>query len=120
MKRTKQILKSRQGIAIENAVVFMLVIFLLCALITSLTTLGNYQTKIENLTLQQKAEIDQIGEDYIASVKEPHTFDKDAYENYTCTVTDNTLTVSRDNKLVLCVEHENDGTIITKWCYSNP
>lgn len=116
MKRTKQILKSRQGIAIENAVVFMLVIFLLCALITSLTTLGNYQTKIENLTLQQKAEIDQIGEDYIAG----EINGDGSSEKYTWETGENTLTVkNKDSKVVLYIEHKNDGTI-TKWCYSNP
>ena len=92
--KLKQILKSKRGIALENAILFMLIIFTLCALLISLTLLGHYQVKIEKMTLQQDIEIEQIGEDYLASVKAKTTF-TDTYENYAYEVDGNALTVWR-------------------------
>jgi hypothetical protein len=67
--KLKQILKSKQGMALENAILFMLTIFLLRALLTSLTLIGHYQVKIDNRALLRDVEIEQIGEDYLASIK---------------------------------------------------
>ena len=47
--KLKQILKSKRGMALENAILFMLIIFSLCALLTSLTLIGHYQVKIEKM-----------------------------------------------------------------------
>lgn len=83
--KLKQILKSKSGVAIENAVMFILVIFSLCALLTSLTLIGHYQVKYEKNILKQDIEIDQIGEDflkYLASNPENKEFTLN-YDNYT-------------------------------------
>lgn len=122
----KKILKSKQGIAIENAIVFMLVIFLLCALLTGLTLIGHFQVKTQNQTLQIDVEIDQIGEDYLSSVKANEDFTKD-YENYTYKVEGNALTVWHKNDqtetVLLYVEADltvDDTLNVTKWRYSLP
>ena len=108
----------------ENALLFMLVIFSLSALITSLTLIGHYQVKIENITLLQDVEIDQIGEDYLASIAKKQTFTP-VYENYDYSVSGNALSVWRtgDNpeNVVLYVEAERtaDGQVnVIKWRYS--
>ena len=124
--KLRQMLKSKRGMALENAILFMLIIFSLCALLTSLTLLGHYQVKIEKMTLQQDIEIEQIGEDYLASVKAKTTF-TDTYENYAYEVDGNALTVWRktdeNKKAVLYVEAEltaDEELNVNVWRYSLP
>ena len=124
--KLKQILKSKQGMALENAILFMLIIFSLCALLTSLTLIGHYQVKIGKMTLQQDIEIEQIGEDYLASVKAQTSFEQ-TYANYAYEVSGNALTVWRktdeNKKAVLYVEAEltaDEELNVNVWRYSLP
>ena len=124
--KLRQMLKSKRGMALENAILFMLIIFTLCALLTSLTLLGHYQVKIEKMTLQQDIEIEQIGEDYLASVKAQTSFEQ-TYTNYAYEVSGNALTVWRktdeNKKAVLYVEAEltaDDELNVNVWRYSLP
>ena len=124
--KLRQMLKSKRGMALENAILFMLIIFTLCALLTSLTLLGHYQVKIEKMTLQQDIEIEQIGEDYLASVKAKTTFEQ-TYTNYAYEVGGNALTVWRktdeNKKAVLYVEAEltaDEELNVNVWRYSLP
>lgn len=122
----KQILKSKRGIALENAILFMLIIFSLCALLTSLSLIGHYQLKIEETILQNDVEIDQIGEDYLASLKTGEEKFAESYENYAYEVEGTALTVwhknDRERSTVLYVEAEVNGeqVDILKWRYSSP
>lgn len=123
--KIKQILKDKKGIALENAILFEIIIFSLCFLLTSLTLIGHYQVKIENLTLLNDVEIEQIGDDYLASVKAGEALTKD-YTNYAYEVSGNTLTVWHKNdeseSAVLYVEAELvEGQLnVNKWRYSLP
>ena len=124
--KIKQILKDKKGIALENAILFEIIIFSLCFLLTSMTLIGHYQVKIENLTLLNDVEIEQIGDDYLASVKAgEEKFAKD-YTNYAYEVSGNTLTVWHKNdeskSAVLYVEAELvEGQLnVNKWRYSLP
>ncbi len=124
--KLKQILKSKQGIALENAILFMLIIFLLCALLTSLTLIGHYQVKTDKLTLLNDVAIEQIGEDYLASVERGEAFSQ-TYENYAYRVDGNALTVWRNNdkskSAVLYVEAEltaENRVKVSQWRYSLP
>ena len=121
-----KICKWKRGIALEFAVLFMLVIFLLCTLLMSLSLLGHKQLNLEKMTLLQDVEIDQIGEDYLMSVKENEAFNK-TYENYSYQVEGNALTVWRKSddcgEVVLYVEAEltDEKTFtIHRWRYSLP
>ena len=123
--KIKQILKDKKGIALENAILFEIIIFSLCFLLTSLTLIGHYQVKIENLTLLNDVEIEQIGDDYLASVKAGEKLTKD-YTNYAYEVSGNTLTVWHKNdeskSAVLYVEAElvDEQLNVSKWRYSLP
>lgn len=123
--KIKQILKDKKGIALENAILFEIIIFSLCFLLTSLTLIGHYQVKIENLTLLNNVEIEQIGDDYLASVKAGEALTKD-YTNYAYEVSGNTLTVWHKNdeskSAVLYVEAElvDEQLNVSKWRYSLP
>jgi len=121
-----KILKSKKGIAIENALLFMMVIFSLCFLVSSFALIGHYQGEIENIKIAQRAELDQIGEYYIAS--ENYTdfntkINSEDYSGYICEVDDenNTLTVKVKvgGNVVLYVKKGADGNPIV-WRYSSP
>lgn len=126
--KLNNILKNKRGMALENAILFMLIIFSLCALLTSLTLIGHYQVKIEKMTLLQDVEIEQIGEDYLASIQAKEEFTQ-TYENYAYEVSESgkALTVWRktdENKTaVLYVEAEltaDEKVNVNVWRYSLP
>lgn len=125
--KLRQILKSKSGVAIENAILFILVIFSLCALLTSLTLIGHYQVKYEKNLLIQDIEIDQIGEDFLECVKNNSKF-QTTYKkyDYVVNVNGNALSVwlkdDENKNVLLYVEAElTDGkVIVNKWRYSLP
>lgn len=124
--KLNQILKSKRGIALEDAILFMLIIFTLCALLVSLTSLGYHQVRIEKMALHQDIEIDQIGEDYLASVKAKTIFEQ-TYTNYAYEVSGNALTVwhktDENKRAVLYVEAEltaEEQLNVNVWRYSLP
>ena len=115
--KSKQILKSKKGIALENAILFMVIVFSFCALLTSLPLYGLSLTKLEKSTLDNRVALEQIGEDFLAG-DTAETLNTN-YENYTCEVADNTLTVKNtDGTVVLYIV--KDGKTIIQWRYSSP
>lgn len=121
--RLTKILKSKRGIALENAILFMMIIFSLCALLTSLTLLGHYQVKIEKSLLLQDVKLDQIGEDYLYCISQGEEF-TEVYDDYTYEVSGNALSVWHKNDAtktaVLYVEAELVGQEVNviSWRYS--
>ena len=122
MKMTK-FLKNKRGMALESAILFMIIIFMFCSLIMTMTLIGHHQLKIENTAILRDAALDQIGEDFVADQL------AEDYENYRYKVSDDgsTLTVWRENDgtktVLLYVEVERtDGVIsgISSWRYSAP
>jgi hypothetical protein len=59
-------LKSKRGAAIESALTFMIIIFSLCFLLTSLALWGYYQIKLASVRTEVYVEVEQIGEDFVA------------------------------------------------------
>ena len=111
--KPRRILKNKKGIALENAILFMVIVFSFCALLTSLTLFGHYQTKLDKITLTNKVALEQIGEDFLADDMKPN------YENYTLEINENTLTVTNTNGTVVLYV-EKDGGKIIQWRYSSP
>lgn len=124
MKRTK-LLKSKRGIALENAILFLLVIFSFCALLTGMVAIGHAQIKVDAAVLQRDVQIDQIGEDYLTSVRKGEKF-TEKYDNYDYTVEGSVLTVWRNDdtkKTVLLyvdAKKVDDTLTVTAWRYSAP
>lgn len=121
-----KLLKNKRGMALENAILFMLIIFSLCALLTSLTLIGHFQTNINKLTLENEIKLEQIGENFVAS---PQSFSEVVeYENYTC------IPVGSENyamavypksdtefkSALLYIEVAKDSGKILHWRYSLP
>ena len=113
----KKILKSKSGVVIESAILFLIVIFVLCYMIIVFNQKGYDNGQYESERAIGKVKIDQIGEDFL-------TYRGDLnleYENYTYEVTDSTLTVWHENNqydAVLYVELEGDNVVA--WRYSQP
>jgi hypothetical protein len=136
-----KILKNKKGFAMETAIWFMLLISALCFLMTSVAIYGHYQTKFEQSELWQEALIDQIGEDYLASIKagkacdSAYGFQADSHitnggyyggGQYCYSLQDNVFRVwragDRNKKIILYVESsESNGEIVVNaWRYSEP
>ena len=61
MKRTKT--QSRRGAALESAIIFMVVVFTLCLLVTSVMLVTRQKNGISQATLERVTTVDEIGED---------------------------------------------------------
>lgn len=116
------ILKSKKGIAIENAILFMMIIFSLCFLIASFTLIGHHQGEIEKAVLENRIELDQIGENFVADASS-FTDQPTTLGNYTYKAVNGVLTVWHKNdaekNVMLYVEVDNTGDVIV-WRYSQP
>ena len=99
--KLRPLLKSKKGISLESAMLFMMIIFSFCFLLASLAIYGHYQVKIDSLLAEHYADKEQIGEDFVAylqvaDIQEaavaagPKTFaayleeNSIQYENYSC------------------------------------
>lgn len=131
----KKILKSKSGVALENALLFMLVIFSLCALLTSLTLVGFFQTRINQLTIQHEVELEEIGEDFLYHVKHtPSGKFEHSNTSYVCNAPqkEGDLTgsyflsvghASNPSQVVLYIQLERDAAgevSVVQWRYSFP
>ena len=63
-------LKSKRGAVMESALLFLLVIFLLCFLLTLVALSGHASTKLARTKLENRLALEQIAEDFITYAKE--------------------------------------------------
>lgn len=116
------ILKSKKGVAIENALLFMMIIFGLCFLVSFVALIGHHQYSLDNTLIENRVELDQIGE---AFVKNASSFGANGdVGNYQYEVVGDVLkvyhktaTVSNENVLLYV---EVDGGKPVVWRYSHP
>lgn len=100
--------------AMESAILFMLIIFSLCTLLCAVTLTGHYQTKLDKTLTENKVKLDQIGENFLAGKTVSST------GKYTVTTgSDNTLTVKQGDTVVLYIKKGSDGKPVC-WRYSAP
>ena len=64
----KKLLKNKKGLALESAVLFMVVIFSFCFLLSTLTITGHNRAKIEKAKIENDRNLDLLVEDYLAYV----------------------------------------------------
>lgn len=62
-----KLIKSKRGVAIESAVMLLLVVFSLCALMTTLCVAARKVDRDGFDKLKQEAEVDEIGEAFVKS-----------------------------------------------------
>lgn len=104
---------NRRGMAIEMAMAMMIIVFSLCALMTTVVTVSRKQTNIATARFTQTAQVDAIGESFVRASKAGETFQYDGTEYECDTSVQNTLTVSKDGKTLLTVVVDGSGKIIS-------
>lgn len=104
---------NRRGMAIEMAMAMMIIVFSLCALMTTVVTVSRKQTNIATARFTQTAQVDAIGEKFVRASKAGETFQYDGTEYECDTSVQNTLTVSKDGKTLLTVVVDGCGKIIS-------
>ena len=139
MKTTKKILKSKRGIAMESAIIFIITIFSFCSLLTMLSVIGRNQLDIENILFTREVEVDQIGEYFLGDTlvgrlyKSEHPDSAkseggtgyypiaDSEKYYYCVSNTKILRVytRQGGALLLYVEKDAEGKLV-RWCYSEP
>lgn len=97
--------------AIEMAMAMMIIVFSLCALMTTVVTVSRKQTNIATARFTQTAQVDAIGENFVRASKAGEIFQYDGTEYECDTSVQNTLTVSKDGKTLLTVELNDDKTV---------
>lgn len=115
------ILKSKRGIALESAILFMVMVFSFCFLLTSLALFGHYSVKLQQIKAEIDVEIEQIGEDFVYSRLNGEDFGvsdeiNDKYEISTTETTLKITTKKGTDLLYVVVENGN----ITQWVTSPP
>ncbi len=99
--------------AIEMAMAMMIIVFSLCALMTTVVTVSRKQTNIAAARFTQTAQVDAIGEKFVRASKAGEIFQYDGTEYECDTSVQNTLTVSKDGKTLLTVVVDGSGKIIS-------
>ena len=110
----------RRGMAMELAMLVMVVTFALSILLTTFALMQANRKNIELRDTKEKIALEQIGVDYHAARRSNSDFDLSDEQNYEIvTKTDETLVVrsKADNEIALTIELQDgkDGKIITKW-----
>ena len=99
--------KARRGMAIETAIYTMVIVFMLISTIMFVTVEAvRDDIKNNSAFLERYAEIDLIGEDFVASVLNYREFSPESYTGFQVEV------VTESNTLTLTVR-ENGKTVLT-------
>ncbi len=105
----------KRGATIEIVVFVMMVIFLLSALLVSMSAIASKHKSMILNTLTERVEIDEVAEDYLAdgtlsvgNTEKGYKVEESADKK--------TVTVKRDGKTVLTVVLDGDGKI-ESWEY---
>ena len=122
----KKLLKSKRGMAIESAILFMIIVFSFGFLLTGVAMTAHLRVKLNDSLLTREMEIEQIGENFV-SMSETDFQTYLAGKNYTATLGENsetnnqTFTLTRNNSVVLYIEYteENSQKNVKVWKYTD-
>ena len=101
----------KKGVAIELALLLMVVVFGLCALLVSLTVISNDNSKKQTLSLEQKLLIDQVGTEFSRAVRSGNNFElgQELSETYFAT----TFVQDGLHQLVLKLNDDEQTVVLT-------
>lgn len=123
-----KILKDKKGIALETAIIFILVMFSFCSIIFIVSYKEKVRDMFGNNSMSVPFEIEQIGENFynscIQGEAESFVFENDKYGgevNTTNPKSYHLMVVEKESlKIVLEVDVDMETLKITKWCFFNP
>ncbi len=119
----KKLLKNKRGMAIESAILFMLIVFMFGFLLTGVAMVSHLRVKVNDTLLKREMEIEQIGENFVRMNEQQFEDMIGSFNgkyNYTANFTDDknkTLTLKNNTATLLHITIE-DGKI-TSWIYSD-
>ena len=128
----KKILKSKRGIAIESALLFMMVIISISILLTSVIMTAHTGVQISKKEVETRLKLEQLGDSFVLSDTTPEsegldelksnldTYVSEISAGITATLSDDgtTLTVkNKDGKTLLYIE--KSGNQVITWRYSD-
>ena len=122
----KRILKSKRGMAIESAIMFMLVTFMLGMLLTGLSMTMHLRTQLNDKTIENELILERIGDNFVHNFGDEEEFKTveafQAYtagKGYTAEINNEKTTLTLKNKYTRVVLYiEKDGGKVVAWRYS--
>ncbi len=115
----KNILKSRRGVMIEGAILFVVVIFIFSILLTSVVMTAHSRANLSYTLMKERLALEQIGEYFVIDTAESDTFEAalnaTSYER--ADTADNILHLkTASGKTVLYIELDTSGNPLS-WRY---
>ena len=119
----KKIIANKRGIAIELALLVMIIVVSLTALVVSISVFNRNTTDKLSQDIKDRTQLDQIGQSYVLAVKQSADLEvwKQNIQGYTAQVSNLQLALvdSQGNvKLSVKLENYQNGYKITEWKYS--
>lgn len=111
----KKALNDKRGIAMESAIMFMLVVFMFGLLLTGVTMTSHLRVKVNDSLIQRELEIEQIGENFVRLDKDSFTVNDKYQAETSYNEGSKILTLYRKNTPVLYIEVENNQVILWKY-----
>lgn len=116
----RRIFGNRRGVALESAILFMLVTFALSLLILGAVTMMHYRNRADVRSLTARMELEQIGTYFVTEDTRLEAALEDSPYEPTVENGGNTLTLrTRQGKTVLYIEKDGEGHV-SAWRYSAP
>ena len=94
----RKALGNRKGVAIEMAIVTMLVVFALSTILLVVAEMSGILNDRTQSTATERAEVQRVGDDFYAAQRNETAFDPTLYEDYAVTVED----ISGGKRLEVC------------------
>ncbi len=123
-KLIKKLLSNKKGMAIELAMLVMLIVVGLSALLVSVSILNKKASNDLSLEIKERLVLDQIGQSFVVAVKDKTLSEwemviPDGYSANVSNETELSLVDSQGNvKLSIKLQAYSDGYKITEWKYS--
>ena len=110
--KPRLLFKDKRGIALETAILFMVLVFSFCSLMSAVALTGHYQRRLDKSLVLTSVDIEQIGEDFVYAKRTGEEMPE--YEDYRYEIEGNSLFVynKKSDKLVLYVLLSDDGAVI--------
>ena len=98
----KKLLKNKRGMALETAIMFMLVAFTLGFLLTGVVMTSHLRVRLNAKTIENEIAIEQIGQNFVDGVLTK----SGEVDGYTAVINDEKtiLTLTKGEKVVLYIE----------------
>jgi hypothetical protein len=111
----KKLLKNKRGMALETAIMFMLVAFTLGFLLTGVVMTSHLRVRLNAKTIENEIAIEQIGQNFVDGA----LTESGEVDGYTAVINDEKTVLTLTNKKgERVLKIEKNGSTIVQWKYS--